>query len=293
MRFAKMHGAGNDFSLFDGIHDQLPDYPALARAVCDRHFGVGGDGIMVALPSAAADVKMVYYNSDGSKGEMCGNGIRCFAKFVYEKGLVPKPTLAVETEAGLKEIQLTIDGAGLVDKVSVAMGRPIFASGLIPTTLEGDPVKLAPLRLGERLVLLTALRLGVPHSVIVTEDLAQVDLPGLGSQIEAHPAFPERINVNFMEVLNRREIKVKTFERGAGHTLACGTGCCSCAVAGHLLGLLDDQVTVRAEGGVLEIGLSPDYDVTLRGTAQFICEGEYSAWLLEQVAAEAVARQNV
>jgi diaminopimelate epimerase len=284
MKFSKMQGAGNDFSLFDGFSQQLPAYDALARAVCDRHFGAGGDGIMVALPSDRAKVKMVYYNSDGSLGEMCGNGIRCFARFVYEKGLVKEKVFTVETGAGIKEISLETDGEGRVAKVRVDMGLPLLESRLIPTTLPGEPVKLEPLDLGDgQLVLVTAVRMGVPHAVVVVEDLAQVDLIGLGSRIESHPAFPEKINANFMEVVDPGTIKVKTFERGAGHTLACGTGCCSCVVAGRLLGLLADRVTVLAEGGRLEISLGADYRVTLAGQAEFICDGEYSAWVAAQI----------
>ncbi|HCP15615.1 MAG TPA: diaminopimelate epimerase [Peptococcaceae bacterium] len=283
MKFTKMHGAGNDFSLFDGFHQTLPEYGPLAKAVCDRHFGVGGDGIMVSLPSQSADVRMVYYNSDGSQGEMCGNGIRCFSKFVYEKGLVKKTEFDVETLAGIKRINLTLDEQGLVKRISVGMGKPLFPAESVPTTLVGDPVMMEPLDVDGHLVMMTVMRLGVPHSVIVCEDLDKVDINGVGSKIEVHPAFPEKMNANFMQVVDREHIKVKTFERGAGRTLACGTGCCSSVVAGNLLGLLEPSVTVQAEGGVLEISLSEDYEVTMAGTAEMICDGEFSPWIMEQI----------
>lgn len=283
MKFTKMHGAGNDFCLFDGFHQALPDYGSLAMAVCDRHFGVGGDGIMVCLPSQKADIKMVYYNSDGSQGEMCGNGIRCFAKYVYQKGLLDQTVFDVETLAGKKKIQLILDEEGMVKQVSVGMGKPSFRGESVPTTLAGNPVMMAPLDVSGEQIKVTVMRLGVPHCVILCEELDKVDINGLGSKIEVHPAFPEKINVNFVEIVDRGQIKVKTFERGAGRTLACGTGCCSSVVAGHLLGLLEPRVTVQAEGGVLEIDLSEEYEVTMAGPAEMICDGEFSPWVMAQI----------
>lgn len=282
MKFTKMHGAGNDFSLFDGFQQTLPEYGPLAKAVCDRHFGVGGDGIMVCLPSQSADIKMVYYNSDGSQGEMCGNGIRCFSKFVFEKGLLDKTEFDVETLAGIKRIRLILDEQGQIKLVSVGMGKPSFEGETVPTTLIGNPVMMEPLDVSGQLVKVTVMRLGVPHCVILCEDLDKVDINGLGRKIETHPAFPEKINANFMEIEDREHIKVKTFERGAGRTLACGTGCCSSVVVGHLLGLLEPRVTVQAEGGVLEIDLSEDYEVTMAGPAEIICDGEFSSWTMGQ-----------
>jgi diaminopimelate epimerase len=226
---------------------------------------------------------MVYYNSDGSQGEMCGNGIRCFSKFVFEKGLVRKTEFNVETLAGIKKITLTLDEQGLVKRISVGMGKPLFPAESVPTTLPGNPVMMEPLDVDGQLVLFTAMRLGVPHGVIVCEDLDQVDINGLGRKIEIHPAFPEKINANFMQVVDREHIRVKTFERGAGRTLACGTGCCSSVVAGNLLGLLEPKVTVQAEGGVLEIALGDDYEVTMAGSAEMICEGEFSPWVMQQI----------
>jgi diaminopimelate epimerase len=288
MKFSKMHGAGNDFLLFNGFEQELPDYSALARAVCDRHFGLGGDGIMVALPSRidGADVRMVYYNSDGSAGEMCGNGSRCFAKFVYEKGLVQKTMLNVETDAGIKTIKLRLDRQGQVDRVTVAMGKPLFDHREVPTTLLGNPVMLEPLEAGGQLLMVTAMRMNVPHCVIVVEDLEHFDVDSLGSRIEKHSAFPEGINANFIQVMDRGHIKIKTWERGAHHTLACGTGSCAAAVAGKMLGLLDSEVQVTAEGGILQISVGPEYDVIMEGSAEFVCDGQCSPWVRSRIEAD-------
>lgn len=288
MKFSKMHGLGNDFSLFDGVNQQLPDYGFLARAVCDRHFGVGGDGIMVALPSDTADIRMVYYNSDGSEGEMCGNGIRCFSKFVYEKNLLHKPVFSVETAARTEEITLKIREDDLVETISVSLGIPVFENIKIPTTLPGNPVLRQPLKIAGDSFQLTAMRLGVPHCVIVVDDLEVLDLEGVGSQIEWHPAFPSGVNTNFMQVIDRKNIRVKTYERAAHHTLACGTGCSSCVVAGNLLGILEPSVTALTEsGGLLKVSVDSDYHVTMEGGAEFICDGKLSPWILCQAATPA------
>lgn len=284
LEFTKMHGAGNDFCLFNGMEQTLPDYGALALTVCDRHFGVGGDGIMVCLESRSADVRMVYVNSDGNVGEMCGNGIRCFAKYVFENGIVTKPEFTVETMAGIKTIRLQLDGKGAaVTSVTVGMGRPGFNAEAVPTTLPGNPVVQQSLDVGGKHIKLTAMRLGVPHCVMLTDELDALDINGLGRQVEVHPAFPEKTNINFAQIVDRSHIRVKTWERAAGRTLACGTGCCSSVVAGRLMGLLDDTVTVQAEGGTLSIHVSPEYDVTMTGGAEFICRGTFSEWVVRQV----------
>jgi diaminopimelate epimerase len=273
LSFSKMHGAGNDFVLLDGFHQTLPALSPLTHAMCDRHFGIGADGLMAASPSNTSDIRMAYFNSDGSEGEMCGNGIRCFAKFAYEKGLTAKTTFTVETRAGEKEVRLKLDAAGEVASVSVDMGRPLFSSEQVPTILAGSPAVKAPIDAGGRAVYVTALRMGVPHCVILVDDMDATDVDGLGRIIESHPAFPEKVNVNFMQVISPREFIIKTYERGAGHTLACGTGCCSCAAAGRLMGILESEVTARAEGGTLFIRVSKEYELTMEGPAAFICDG--------------------
>jgi diaminopimelate epimerase len=285
MDFAKMHGAGNDFCLFNGMEQTLPDYSALAKTVCDRHYGVGGDGIMVCLPSECADIKMVYYNSDGSMGEMCGNGLRCFSKYVYEGGLVRKREFTVETGAGVKTVHLNLNCNGEVQSVAVNMGCPEFDPDKIPTTLPGTPVIARTIDVLGQQVTLTAMRMLVPHCVVMVSDLEAVDVNGLGRQIEIHPVFPNKVNVNFVQIIDRCRIKIKTWERSAGRTLACGTGCCASAVAGRLLGLVEDTVTLQAEGGELNIHVGEDYVVTMTGGAEFICRGSFSSWIGRQAGA--------
>ncbi len=280
-----MHGAGNDFCLFNGMEQPLPEYGALARAVCDRHFGVGGDGIMACLPSKTADIKMVYYNSDGAPGEMCGNGLRCFSKFVHEAGLVRGTEFTVETGAGLKTVRLNLGDGGEVESVEVNMGRPEFEPEKVPTTLPGTPVLERTLSVAGRPVVLTAMRMSVPHCVVLTDDLNGIDVNGLGRQIEIHPAFPQKVNVNFAQILNRGRILIKTWERAAGRTLACGTGCCATAVTARLLNLTEDTVAMEAEGGELRIHVGKDNEVTMTGGAEFICRGSFSPWVEKRIRA--------
>ncbi len=212
------------------------------------------------------------------------NGIRCFAKFVFESGNVNKSEFTVETMAGVKTIRLHLDGKGeTVTSVTVGMGRAEFDPEAVPTTLAGNPVVRQSLDIAGKRIELTAMRMGVPHCVMLTDALDTLDVNGLGRQIEVHPAFPAKINMNFMQIVDRTHIRVKTWERGAGRTLACGTGCCASVVAGRLMGLLEDTVAVQAEGGALSIHVTPDYDVTLTGGAEFICRGSFSEWVVRQV----------
>lgn len=281
--FTKMHGLGNDFLLFDGFQHTLPEYGPLAKVICDRHFGVGGDGIMVCLPSLCADVRMVYYNSDGSQGEMCGNGIRCFSKYIYEKNIIRKKEFNVETLAGYVQVILNMNEDGSIKFISVEMGKPILSAEFVPTTLAGNPVLLAPLDIDGLMINISAICLGVPHGVILCEDLDEVDINYLGAKIESHHAFPEKINANFMQIVNREQIIVKTYERGAGRTLACGTGCSSCVVVGNFLGLLESHVSVQTEGGFLEVTLSGENGVSLSGPAEMICDGVISPTLIKRI----------
>jgi len=269
--FSKLHGAGNDFIVLDGLASVLPDYSALALAMCDRHFGVGGDGIMVALPSDIADIRMVYYNSDGSEGEMCGNGIRCFSKFVYTKGLIADTHFKVETLAGIKEITLDLIWKNLV---KVDMGMPLLEPEAVPTTLRGFP---AELEVDGKTFSVFCMRVGVPHCVIFAEEPDTVDVNGIGQKIECHPAFPEKTNVNFVKVISPDRIRVKTWERGAGRTLACGTGCCASVVAGFLTDRVEAAVAVEAEGGLVQVQIIPEdeYRLWMTGGAEIICEGYF------------------
>lgn len=255
-----MQGAGNDFLLFDGINNRYKDYSKMAKSLCDRRFGVGGDGIMIAEESSCADIQMVYYNSDGSRGEMCGNGIRCFSKFVFEEGLINKSTIDIETGDGVKTAKLTVKD-GEVKEVTISMGK-------------GRECELnRTLYIEDEKVVYSSVVVGVPHVTIVCEDLDKVDINGLGKEIEKHENFPNKTNVNFIEVENKGKIRIKTWERGAGRTLACGTGSSASVLIGNRLGLLDSEVLVETEGGALKINLSQE-EIFMTGGAETTFKGE-------------------
>ncbi|WP_053956134.1 diaminopimelate epimerase [Inediibacterium massiliense] len=274
MEFIKMHGAGNDFILFDGTKEKIIDYERLAKDVCERHFGIGADGIMVAENSEDYDIKMVYYNSDGSLGEMCGNGIRCFSKFVYEKGLIKKNEIEVETLAGVKKVWLEVKNHE-VQWVKVNMGKAIFSPKDIPILCDGENALEKSLHIDDKTIIFSTVLVGVPHTIIFVEDIKKIDINRLGEKIEKHSIFPKKTNVNFVEVKDKDFIHVYTWERGAGRTLACGTGCCSSVVVGHALGKLNKKVKVQAEGGLIEVELNDNLDIFMKGEAQKICTGNF------------------
>ena len=239
MRFTKMHGLGNDYIFLDCMKRIPGDLPGLARCLSHRHFGVGGDGIICVCPSQRADFKMRMFNADGSEGAMCGNGIRCFGKYVYDKGLTNKRHLAVETGAGERELSLLIrDGAAA--GAAVGMGVPVVQ----------PPVALA---IGDREYEAVPVSMGNPHAVIEADAPAALDLTALGPQVERHPAFPGRVNAEFVRVLNRRELEMRVWERGSGETLACGTGACAAAAAMAALGKLEREAVVHLAGGDLQV----------------------------------------
>ena len=239
MRFTKMHGLGNDYIFINCMADTPDGLPELARRLSDRHFGVGGDGIICVCPSQRADFKMRMFNADGSEGAMCGNGIRCFGKYVYDKGLTNKRHLAVETGAGERELSLLIrDGAAA--GAAVGMGVPVVQ----------PPVALA---IGDREYEAVPVSMGNPHAVIEADAPAALDLTALGPQVERHPAFPGRVNAEFVRVVNRRELEMRVWERGSGETLACGTGACAAAAAMAALGKLEREAVVHLAGGDLQV----------------------------------------
>ena len=234
MRFTKMHGIGNDYVYVSTFDQKPPSDPAqLAVAISDRHFGIGGDGLILIMPSEQADARMRMFNADGSEGEMCGNGVRCVAKYLFDHGLARKSQVTIETGRGVLTLDLEVH-EGRVQRVRVDMGRPIFEPSRIPTLLAGEPPVEHPLRLGDRELGVTALSMGNPHAVIYVDDVAAFPLESLGPQIEHHPAFPRRVNVHIVQVLGTGEVRMRTWERGSGITLACGTGACAVCVAGVL-----------------------------------------------------------
>lgn len=276
MRFTKMHGAGNDYVYVNGIEEVLPaELPDLARRISDRRFGVGGDGLILILPSAKADARMQMFNADGSEAEMCGNGIRCVAKYVYDHGIARKPELQIETKAGV--LSLTVSTThGLVDRVRVDMGPPILAAKRIPTTLPGDPVVNAALEIAGRNFAVTSVSMGNPHCVIFVEQASDELVLGVGPKIEVDPHFPARVNVEFVEVISGSEVRQRTWERGSGETWACGTGASAVCVAGVLTGRTGRQIVIHLRGGDLELHWDEaDNHVYLTGPAAEVFSGEW------------------
>ncbi len=275
MRFTKVQGLGNDFILIEAFNG-LPsaDLAGLARSICHRHFGVGADGLVLLRPSQIADFRMQIINSDGSEAEMCGNAIRCAAKYAYEHGLCRWTELSVETLAGIMQIKLAVK-EGCVESVTADMGLPILDPERIPMQTEQNPAVLVPVRAGEKVYRVTALLMGVPHAVVFVPDLEKVDIAQDGYALEKHAVFPRGTNVEFVRVVNPELVKVKVWERGAGLTLACGTGACAVAVACVLNGLTEDQITVALPGGALHVHWRNHQRVLMTGPAVEVFSGDW------------------
>lgn len=283
MKFTKMHGCGNDYVYISGFSEKVPDRnkPELVRRLSDRHFGVGGDGVIFINPSEQADFEMEMYNADGSRAEMCGNGIRCVAKYVYDKGLTDKKQISVISACQVKYLDLTVEkesengGRGQVSLVRVNMGAPVLLPDEIPVIAGGSSVINEPLMVDGQQYRMTCVSMGNPHAVIFAKDVASMDLASLGPKFERHERFPRRINTEFVEVLDRNTVFMRVWERGTGETLACGTGCCATAVACVLNGLTSDAITVKLLGGELFIEWDREADlVYMTGPAAIVFEGE-------------------
>lgn len=276
MRFTKMQGAGNDYVYVDCFRQPPPrDAAALARAISDRHFGVGADGLILICPSERADGRMRMFNADGSESEMCGNGIRCVAKFMYDHGLAVKPVLTIETGRGILTLELEVS-AGKVRQVRVNMGTPILDAHTIPTTLGGNPPLEVPLGVAGQTLRVTCVSMGNPHCVTFVDTITDEMVLGIGPQVEKHPAFPRRTNVEFVRVNNAHDITMRVWERGSGETLACGTGACAVAVAGVLTGKTQRQITAHLPGGDLRLEWSEkDNHVYMTGPAVEVFSGEW------------------
>jgi len=287
MRFTKMHGLGNDYIYIDGLAQDLSRYDLaeLSRLLSDRHCGIGSDGIILILPSTSADFLMRILNSDGSEAEMCGNGVRCFAKYVYEHGLTDKTELTVETGAGLIRPHLAIEN-GKVRSVRVDMGEPRLTRGEIPMTGDpGDAAQGVLVPLGEYQYTAACVSMGNPHCVIFVAEICDYMVLEDGPQIERHELFPRKTNVEFVQVLGRDEVRMRVWERGAGETMACGTGACATTVAAVLGGHCDRRVTVHLLGGDLQIEWSAaDNHVYMTGPATEVCEGEINPELIAPAA---------
>jgi len=276
MRFTKMQGAGNDYVYVNCFTEPFPSNPAgLARLISDRHFGVGGDGLILICPSETADARMRMFNADGSESEMCGNGIRCVAKFVYDHGISNKETLAIETGRGVLSLDLEVVD-GLVERVRVDMGPPILKAAEIPTTLAGDPVVFAPLVVEGRTLEVTCVSMGNPHSITYVERLDDDCVLGLGPKIEMDPHFPRRVNAEFVEVLSPSEVRMRVWERGSGETLACGTGASAVCVAGVLTGRTERRIVAHLPGGDLELEWAGNGRVFMTGPAVEVFSGDWN-----------------
>jgi len=272
LRFTKMHGIGNDYVYVDCFSQTLADPSALARRVSPRRTGIGSDGLILICPSRVADCRMEMYNADGSRGQMCGNGIRCVAKYVYEHGLAPRHVLHIETDAGIKTLQLHPVGKR-VQRVTVDMGEPILDGRRIPVAADGRIVD-APLQVDGTMYHVTCVSMGNPHCVIFVNDVAALSLEQLGPRFEHHPFFPERVNTEFIEVLNRTQLRMRVWERGSGETAACGTGACAALVAAVLNDRAERRAVVQLNGGDLDIEWRNDNHVLMTGAAEEVFSGE-------------------
>jgi diaminopimelate epimerase len=277
MKFTKMQGAGNDYVYVDCFAQAEPaDVAKTAQAIADRHFGVGGDGLILICPVEGADAEMRMYNADGSYSEMCGNGIRCVAKYVYDHGIAKRDVLRITSGGRLYELQLTV-ADGKVERVRVDMGEPILTAAEIPTTLPGNPPLNVGLTAGDRTLEVTSVSMGNPHCVIYVDELSDELVHGTGPLIENHTHFPRRVNAEFVQVLNRETVRQRTWERGSGETLACGTGACAVCVAGVLTGRTERRVTVKLLGGDLQLEWDEATNhVFMTGPAVEVFSGEWN-----------------
>lgn len=276
MKFTKMHGCGNDYIYFDCTREKIADESAAAIRLSDRHFGIGGDGIIIIKKGISADFEMVMYNADGSRGAMCGNGIRCVAKYVYDNGLTDKTQMTIESMGAVKTINVTVKD-GEVVSAQVDMGKPILAAKDIPVISKSERVINESIEVNGTEYKMTCVSMGNPHAVVfISQSPKEFPLHKIGPMFENNPVFPDRINTEFAYIADRNNIEMRVWERGSGETLACGTGTCATVVAGILNGLVDNDVTVHLLGGDLEIHWSGDENdsVIMTGPAAAVFSGE-------------------
>ena len=273
IKFTKMQGLGNDYVYIDAINQNIEKESSLAQFVSNRHFGIGSDGLILICKSEVADFKMRMFNSDGSEAEMCGNGIRCVGKFVYDKGLTNKTTVKIETLAGIKTLVLNIKN-GKVETVRVDMGEPILEANKIPVISEKNPVKDLELEAEKQKFKFTCVSMGNPHAITIVENTKEFDVEKYGKVLEVNSAFPKKANIEFAQIIDKENIKMRVWERGAGETLACGTGACATTVACNLNGLTNRKVNIELLGGTLNIEWNEnDNHVYMTGPAVTVFEG--------------------
>lgn len=273
--FSKMHGCGNDYVYVNCFEQEIKEPERVSEIISDRHFGIGSDGLILILPSKTADCRMRMFNADGSEGKMCGNGIRCVAKYVYDFGVVQKDTITVETLSGIKTLRLHAQN-GRVDTVEVDMGEAILEPARIPVASKLERFINQPVEVNGETVALTAVSMGSPHAVVYVGDVHALDLPAIGPGFERHPLFPDRVNTEFIRVVDSTHLEMRVWERGSGETLACGTGACAAVVASVLNGYCrqGEPVFVKLLGGELKITYLTDGRVLMEGPATHVFDGE-------------------
>lgn len=273
MKFTKMQGIGNDYVYVNCFQETVENPSEAAIKVSDRHFGIGSDGLILIKPSEKADFEMEMYNADGSQGAMCGNGIRCVAKYVYDYGLTDKTEISVDTKSGIKYLSLIVED-GKVAFVKVNMGSPELLAEKIPMIYKRKTVISQPLRVNQQIYEVTAVSMGNPHAVVYMEDIKNLEIEKIGPYFEKNPAFPEGVNTEFVRVIDRNTVEMRVWERGSGETLACGTGACAVAVASVLNGYTNEEVTVKLLGGDLQIFWDREANlVYMTGPAQVVFDG--------------------
>lgn len=275
IKFTKMQGAGNDYVYVNCLDKRIENVNETAKAISDRHFGVGSDGLVLICPSDKADFRMDMYNSDGTQAEMCGNATRCVAKYVHDKGLTDKTVFTLETLAGIKTLELTLDDEGKTKTVRVNMGAPVLTPSDIPIDSKLDRFINQPVNVAGKDWLMTGVSMGNPHAVTFVDDTDSIDIEKIGPMFEHHPMFPKRVNTEFAQIIDKNTIKMRVWERGAGETLACGTGSCATLVAAALCGYTGDEADIILLGGKLHISWDREKNVIyMTGGAEFVFEGE-------------------
>lgn len=275
MKFTKMEGCGNDYVYVNGFEEKIDNPNEVAIAVSDRHFGIGSDGLIIINPSEVADFKMCMYNADGSEGKMCGNGIRCVAKYVYDFNLTDKDVITVETLSGIKTLKLNVEN-GKVKTVRVNMGAPILECDKVPVKYDDEKMINKPVKVDGKTFNITCVSMGNPHAVTFINDTDNFEIEKIGPRFENNEIFPDKVNTEFIQIIDKNTVKMRVWERGSGETFACGTGACASVVASVLNGLTENKVTVKLLGGDLEIEYNQDENtVYMTGPARVVFTGEY------------------
>ncbi|MCJ7966057.1 diaminopimelate epimerase [Lachnospiraceae bacterium NSJ-171] len=275
MKFTKMEGCGNDYVYVNGFEEKIDNPNEVAIAVSDRHFGIGSDGLIIINPSEVADFKMCMYNADGSEGKMCGNGIRCVAKYVYDFKLTDKDVITVETLSGIKTLKLNVEN-GKVKTVRVNMGAPILECDKVPVKYDDEKMINKPVKVDGKTFNITCVSMGNPHAVTFINDTDNLEIEKIGPKFENNEIFPDKVNTEFIQIIDKKTVKMRVWERGSGETFACGTGACACVVASVLNRLTENKVTVKLLGGELEIEYNQDENtVYMTGPARVVFTGEY------------------